>query len=199
MPARGGASPARKVAYAVVRRVSEGAYADRVLRAEAGRARLGRSDRAFAQQLTYGTVQRRLTLDHVIAAVSARPLAEIDPPVLDALRLGVYQLLWMGSVPDHAAVDETVELAKSAGGSGYRFANAVMRRAGREGRTLLDGLGDATPAEAAIRHSHPEWVVAMWWDTLGPEQARALMRFNNEPAESAVRANTLRTTREELI
>src|SRR5205085_2359157 len=86
--------------------------------APAGRARLGRSDRAFAQQLTYGTVQRRLTLDYVIAAVSARPLAEIDPPVLDALRLGVYQLLWMGSVPDHAAVDETVELAKSAGGSG---------------------------------------------------------------------------------
>src|SRR5947207_1436256 len=106
---------------------------------------------------------------------SARPLAEIDPPVLDALRLGVYQLLWMGSVPDHAAVDETVELAKSAGGSGYRFANAVMRRAGREGRTLLDGLGDATPSEAAIRHSHPEWVVAMWWDTLGRDETIALL------------------------
>ena len=105
------AGSARQVAFRVVRRVSDGAYADRAFRAEAGRARLTPADRAFAQALAYGTVQRQLTLDHVIQALSDRPLGKLDPPLLDALRLGVYQLLFMGSVPDHAAVAETVERA----------------------------------------------------------------------------------------
>src|SRR3954470_12110885 len=113
------ATTARDVAFRVVRRGSDGAYADRAFRAEATRARLESTDRAFAQQLAYGTVQRRLTLDHVIGRLSDRPLAKLDPPVLDALRVGVYQLLFMDSVPDHAAVAETVELAKPAGATGF--------------------------------------------------------------------------------
>src|SRR5436305_4507725 len=109
---------ARELAFRVVRRVTDGAYADRAFRAEVGRAQLSGQDRAFAQHLAYGTVQRQLTLDHVIAALSSRPLAGLDPPLLDALRIGVYQLLYMDSVPDHAAVAETVELAKAAQGAG---------------------------------------------------------------------------------
>src|SRR5205807_747012 len=138
-----------------VRRVSDGAYADRAFRAEARRASLSQIDRGFAQQLAYGTVQRRLTLDHVIEKLSARPLARLDPPLLDALRLGVYQLLYMDSVPDHAAVAETVELAKSAKGAGFKFANAVLRRAAGEARSIYDATSDREPAGAAIRHSHP--------------------------------------------
>src|SRR3954465_6332906 len=118
---------ARELAFSVVRRVSDGAYADRAFRAEAARAGLTPQDRAFAQQLAYGTVQRRLSLDHVIAQLSDRALAKLDPPVLDALRLGVYQLLFMDGVPDHAAVGETVDLVQDDGASG--FANAVLRRA----------------------------------------------------------------------
>ena len=154
---------AREVAFRVVRRVSDGAYADRAFRAEAARARLSPADRAFAQVLAYGTIQRRLTLDHVIAQLSDRPLSKLDPPLLDALRIGIYQLLFMDSVPDHAAVAETVELAKSAKGAGYKFANAVLRRATREGRRILDAVGDENPASAAIRHSHPQWLVERWW------------------------------------
>src|SRR3954452_7356578 len=160
---------AREVAFRVVRRVSEGAYADRAFRAEAGRAQLSASDRAFAQRLAYGSVQRRLTLDHVIVALSDRPLAKLDPVVLDALRLGMYQLLFMDSVPDHAAVAETVELAKSAKGAGFKFANAVLRRAAREAPGLLATLTDDNPEAAAIRHSHPQWLVELWWGTLGRE------------------------------
>src|SRR3954447_8428602 len=153
---------ARDLAFSVVRRVSDGAYADRAFRAEAGRAGLTPQDRAFAQQLAYGTVQRRLTLDHVIAQLSQRSLAKLDPPLLDALRLGVYQLLFMDSVPDHAAVAETVELAKSAKGAGFKFANAVLRRATREARSILDSLSDADPAGAAIVHSYPQWLAELW-------------------------------------
>src|SRR5436190_20492072 len=182
---------AREVAFRVVRRVSDGAYADRAFRAEAQRARLSAADRAFAQQLAYGAIQRRLTLDHVIAHLSDRKLAKLDPPLLDALRIGIYQLLFMDSVPDHAAVAETVELAKAAKGAGFKFANAVLRRATREARAIYDAIGDGDPAAAAIRHSHPEWMVARWWQTLGREQTLALLEADNRPAEDAIRVNPL--------
>lgn len=187
---------AREVALRVVRRVTEGAYADRVFRAEAGRAGLSPADRGFAQQLAYGTVQRRRTLDHVIEALASRPLGKLDPPVLDALRLGVFQILFMDSVPDHAAVGETVQVAK--GSRGHGLVNAVLRRATSEGRQLLDALDDATPAGAAILHSHPDWLVEMWWEALGPEETVALLACDNEPAESAVRVNELVATTPEV-
>src|SRR3954453_1141959 len=178
------AMTARDVAFRVVRRVTDGAYADRAFRAEATRARLDSTDRAFAQQLAYGTVQRRLTLDHVIATLSDRPLAKLDPPLLDALRIGMYQLLFMDSVPDHAAVAETVELAKAAKGAGFRLANAVLRRAAREARGILAAVDDHEPEGASIRHSHPRWLVELWWEALGPAAARALLAAGNEPAEA---------------
>src|SRR3954469_13661005 len=148
------AMTARDVAFRVVQRVTDGAYADRAFRAEATRARLDSTDRAFAQQLAYGTVQRRLTLDHVIGTLPHRPLAKLDPLLLDALRIGMYQLLFMDSVPDHAAVAETVELAKATKGAGYKFANAVLRRATREASAVLAGLDDRDPNDASILHSH---------------------------------------------
>ena len=191
---------ARRCAYAVVRRVFEqDAYADRAFRAEADRLGLAGRDRAFALRLAYGTVQRRATLDHLIEALSDRATERIDPPVLAALRLGVHQLLFMDGVADHAAVTESVDLAKGAGSRGHGFVNAVLRRAAREGRSIVDGLGESTPAQAALRHSHPRWVAAAWWRLLGAAGAVELMRADNEPAESAVRVNSLRATREEVL
>lgn len=187
---------AREVALRVVRRVSEGAYADRAFRAEAGRAGLSAADRGFAQQLAYGTVQRRRTLDHVISRLASRPLAKLDPPVLDALRIGVFQILFMDSVPDHAAVGETVQVAKGNRGSG--MVNAVLRRATTEGRALLAELSDDEPAGAAILHSHPDWLVEMWWQMLGRDETLELLTRNNEPAENATRVNELVTTAPEV-
>ena len=175
----------------MLRRVSDGAYADRAFRAEATRAGLSSANRAFAQRLAYGSIQRRLTLDHVVQRASARELAKIDPPVLDAIRLGVYQLLFMDSVPDHAAVAEAVELAKSASRGGSKFANAILRRAACEARAILGALSDDDPQGAAILHSHPRWLVEMWWKALGAEETRALLAAGNAPAEDAVRVNSL--------
>ncbi|MFL5886987.1 MAG: 16S rRNA (cytosine(967)-C(5))-methyltransferase RsmB [Thermoleophilaceae bacterium] len=187
------ASPARAVAHRVLRRVTdEGAFADRAFRAEADRAGVDQRERAFAQQLAYGTVQRLAALDYVLARLSDRPLDRIEPAVRDALRLGVFQLLWMGSVPDRAAVEQTVELAKLSSRGAGGFANAVMRRAAREAATLL------SEAEPAVAQSHPEWIAQLWSEALGPDEAVALMARDNEPPESAVRANELRTTREEV-
>jgi 16S rRNA (cytosine967-C5)-methyltransferase len=188
-------TPARLAAFAVLRRVAEqGAYADRALHAEA-RDLVGR-DRAFARQLTFGTIQRLGSIDHHIATL-ARPVHKLDPAVAAALRLGLYQLLFLDGVPDHAAVAESVELAKSEGESrgGHRLVNAVLRRAARERPGLP---GDATPADAALHHSVPRWIVDAWWAQFGAAEARALLASANRPAELALRANTLVTDRDRL-
>jgi 16S rRNA (cytosine967-C5)-methyltransferase len=190
-------TPARAAAYAVVRRTFEdGAYADRALLSEA--AGLDPRDRALATRLAYETVQRKATLDHVIAALADRPADRIDPPLLAALRIGATQLLYLDGVPDHAAVTESVELAKRDRPKGAGFVNAVLRRTAREGAGLVDALGDDTPEGAALKHSHPRWVAELWWEQLGAEGTRALLRADNEPAEVAVRANTLVTGAAEL-
>jgi len=184
-------APARRCAYTVLRRVFEqGAYADRALTAEA--AELDSRDRALAMRLAYGAVQRKGTLDHLIEQLSERPATELDPPLLAALRLGLYELLYLRGAPDYAVVADAVELAKTEARGGHGLVNAVLRRAAREGpEALLGALSDATPEQAAVKHSHPEWIARLWWDSLGAEQARALMAADNEPLEIALRANTL--------
>ena len=188
-------SPARAVAYAVLRRVFEqDAWADRVFHGEASRAGLDARDRALATQLAYGAVQRAATLDHVIATLASRPVGRLQPPLLAALRLGTFQLVFLDGVAAHAAVGEAVELAKADAPRGAGLVNAVLRRAAREGRALVEALPDATPAEAALRHSYPPWIAELWFDALGADAARALMEAGNRPAEAALRANTLRST-----
>lgn len=182
-----GITPARRVAFTVVRRVFEqGAYADRALHGEA--EGLDPRERALATRLAFGTVQRRGSLDWIIGEL-ARPASELDPPVAAALRLGLFQLLYLDGIADHAAVDTSVELAKQAApGGGFKLVNAVLRRAQREAPQLPP---DATPAGAAIRHSYPRWLAERWFEQLGPDRARALMAAGNRPAESALRVNTL--------
>lgn len=176
----------------------DGAWADRALHGEARRLGLDPRERALATRLAYGAVQRRATLDHLIAELSGRPVEKLEPPVLAALRLGIFQLAYLDRVPAHAAVGESVELAKRTSPGGARLVNAVLRRAAREARARVAALPDATPAQAALRHSHPLWVAEAWFGTLGPDAARALMAAGNEPAEPALRANTLRTSAERL-
>jgi 16S rRNA (cytosine967-C5)-methyltransferase len=186
-------APARRCAFAVLRRVFEqGAYADLALQSEA--ARLDRRDRALAMRLAYGAVQRKGTLDHLIAHLAERPVKRLDPAVVAALRLGLYELLYLSGAPDRAVVADAVELAKTQGRGGHGLVNAVLRRAAREGpAALLGAFDDATPEQAAVKHSHPEWIARLWWEQLGPENARALMAYDNEPGELALRANSLVT------
>ena len=182
-------TPARRVAYAVIRRVFErGAYADRALHGEA--RGLDPRERGLAMQLAYGTVQRRLSLDHMIEQL-ARPVGELDPPTLAALRIGLYQLAYLGNAAPHAGVGESVELAKGHRG-GHALVNAVLRRTLREGVPALPA--DDTPQGAAIAHSYPRWLVELWWERFGADDTRALLRAGNEAGELALRVNTLVTT-----
>ena len=159
---------ARQAAYQVVLRVfEEDAYADRVLRSAA--KDLDGRDRALAQRLAFGTVQRARTLDHAIDKLGKRPVRKLDPPVRAALRLGAYQLGYT-DVPPHAAVNETVELVRSARlERAVPFTNAVMRRLSEGIASLLAGLPEDNPHAAALKHSYPDWIAELWWEELGPE------------------------------
>jgi 16S rRNA (cytosine967-C5)-methyltransferase len=188
-------SPARACAYTVIRRVFEqGAYADRALSAEA--AGLEPRERSLAMALSFGTVQRRATLDHVAGRLASRPLESLDAPVLAALRLGLFQILFLDGVADHAAVNESVELAKRHARGGAGLVNAVLRRATRDGAAIFAELDDRTPEAAAVLHSVPVWLARVWWRELGPERARSMLAAVNQPAESALRVNTLVSTLE---
>ena len=150
-------APARRVAYDVVLRVfEEDAYADRAFAGAA--AGLDARDRALAQRIAYGTVQRARTLDHALKEVGRRPMRKLDPPVRAALRIGAYQLGYLDAVPAYAAVGESVELVRAAGlERAVKFTNAVLRR------FTLGHLAERTPEEAALAHSYPDWVAETWW------------------------------------
>src|SRR5689334_15349469 len=184
-------SPARRAAFETGRRVFEDdAYADRAFRSAADGIDL--RDRALAQRLAYGTIQRVRTLDHGIEELGGRPVAKLDAPVRAALRLGAYQLAF-SEVATHAAVNESVELVRAAGlERAVKFTNAVMRRLALGLRELVESLPDGTAEEGALRHSYPDWVAEVWWRDLGRDEALALMRAQNEAPETVVRLNKLR-------
>ena len=201
--APGRVSPARALAFATIRASFEdGAFTERAFRAEADRSDLDGRHRAQAQRLAYGAVQRRGTSDVAIERLAGRSTKLLDPPVLAALRLGLYELLFADATPDHAAVDQAVELTK-AGGAAHAsgLVNAVLRRAGRERAQLTAALldDDSTPAAAAVAHSAPPWLAQMWWDELGPEAARAALAACNGRVEVAMRVNPLKGDRESIL
>ena len=175
-------SPARRAAYEVLLRVFEhDAFADRALTTAA--AELGERDRALAQRLAYGAVQRVRTIDHAIETLGGRRVVKLDPPVRAALRLGTYQLGWLEGVARYAAVNESVELVRRARlERAVPFANAVLRR-------VADGIGPLLEAlpDGPLKESYPDWIWDVWRRELGEEGALALMRAQNEPPETVVR------------
>jgi 16S rRNA (cytosine967-C5)-methyltransferase len=174
-------APARRAAYQVVRRVfEEDAYADRALRSAV--EGLDERDRALAQRLAYGTVQRMRTLDYAIGTLGKRPVRKLDAPVLASLRLGAYQLGFT-ELPPYAVADDAVELVRRARlERAVSFTNAVMRRLGAGIHPLLRSL-----PEGPLKHSYPDWIHEVWTRDLGEEESLALMRAQNEPPEIVVR------------
>lgn len=196
-------TPARSLAFETVRATFEqDAHSERFFREAADRAELPGRERAQAQRLAFGSVQRRGTTDTAIEKLAERSTRLLDPPVIAALRLGLYELLFADGTPDHAAVDQAVELVKGSGAAhAAGLVNAVLRRAGREREALMGFLlgDDSTPERAAVAHSMPLWLAQMWWEELGADSARTLLAACNEPAELALRVNTLRGDREAAL
>ncbi len=163
-------------------------FSDDILHRALAADRLGAMDRAFVMETFFGVLRNLSELDFLIARLRSGAL---DPQVRAVLRLGLYQLFHMRTAP-HAAVNETVAL----GGHARGLVNAVLRRASRE-KDALSALLAAAPL--AVRTSHPEFLIARWEAQFGAENAAALCRWNNQPAEVYVRANGLKLTVGELL
>jgi len=190
---RPAATPAREVALEVLRAVADrDAYANLLLPALLAERGLHGRDAALATELAYGTLRGRGTYDAVLAACSTRPLADVDPPLLDVLRLGTHQLLATRIGP-HAAVATSVTLARAVAGAGAAgFANAVLRRVAA--RDLESWIGVVAPDRAAnpvgylaVKTSHPGWIVAAVSEALGEEPVTGLPQ-----TEAALIANGTR-------
>ncbi|MBN1092546.1 rRNA cytosine-C5-methyltransferase [Blastococcus sp. TML/M2B] len=163
---------ARLTAYDVLDGVSSReAYANLLLPQLLRERRLDTRDAAFATQLAYGALRATGTLDDILTGLVRRPLAELDPRVLDLLRLGTYQLIDL-RVPSHAAVDTTVDLTRAIVGSGASgLVNAVLRKvaAGGDRAAWLETLGGDAGQRLALATDHPRWIVNAWRDALGGE------------------------------
>ena len=169
------AASARAVALEILGRLRAGRVTVADALAAPGAEALDERDRGFLHELVLGTLRRRGWLDHALCALSSRPIDRLTPGVLDALRLGAYQLLYL-RVAEHAAVSESVELARAAEPRSAGFANAVLRRLQREGPPpapdpAADPLGWLTSAG-----SLPRWLAERWCTQLGPEGAIARAR-----------------------
>lgn len=191
---------ARDIAYDMTRRVnSGGGYLSLLLRYGLDRQGLDPRDRSLVTELSYGVQRHRMKLDFIISSFSRRPLDELDPEVLDVLRLGVYQLSQM-RVPKHAAVNETVELAKRRLGlSPASFVNAVMRSASIGMEEVKWPTRDDLPLFLETIYSHPRWLVEYLLRILGPEGAEELCVADNTIQSLTLRANTTRLDAPSLL
>jgi 16S rRNA (cytosine967-C5)-methyltransferase len=196
---RGGVSPARRAAFGVLRRVEEeGAFAAPLLaNLSPG---LSAEDRGLAYELTLGVLRRQLWLDRVVEHFSGRKAGKLDAPVRLALRMGLFQLRFLARVPAHAAVNESVQLARAEGfRSAASFVNAVLRRATRE-PDFDPAAGIEDPLERiAIATSHPPKLIRRWAAAFGAEEAAGFADANNDPAPAAFRVNTLKSDPESLV
>jgi 16S rRNA (cytosine967-C5)-methyltransferase len=186
----GGVTPARAAAAEVLADLRAGHLLDPAFERHA--AALDGRDRRWMQELVYGLLRRRAWVDAVLEGRVRGGLVTLDADLIDLLRLGVQQLVAMGSVPAYAAINQTVELAKRRHGRGAgSLANAVLRRVDRERGPDGAGLDPAEPADAlealALRHSHPAWLVGRWAERWGLDGAARLLAANNAGAPVVAR------------
>ncbi len=184
-------TPARIAAANIFGDLRTGDLLDSALDRHAGD--LDARDKRWVRELLYGTLRQRGWLDALLTSRVRGGLSRLDDNVTDLLRLGMYQLLFMGSVPPYAAIAQTVELAKRRHGIGAsKLVNAVLRRVDRESKGILDttheSLGASDPVDAlSIRYSHPRWLVARWVGRWGADATRNLLERNNTEAPLTVR------------
>ena len=181
-----GVTAARAVAAEVCVDLRRGEFLDQSF--ERRIAPLDARDRRWTRELVYGMLRHRAAIDAILSERVRGGLVRLDPDVIDLLRLGVYQLLYMGSVPAYAAIAQTVELAKRRHGLGAsKLVNAVLRRTDRERENLSSALPTETLEALALKYSHPRWLIARWIERFGEQDTERLLTLNNVEAPVIIR------------
>ncbi|MGP0020456.1 MAG: transcription antitermination factor NusB [Candidatus Sulfotelmatobacter sp.] len=185
-------SPARAAAFDILLRVErESSYASDLLHSP-GHEHLSTPDHALATELVMGVLRWRSRLDDKIAAASSQPLSKLDPEILVALRLALYQFLWLDRIPQRAALHESVELVKRARKrSAAPFVNAVLRKLSAAPRTDTLTADESAPPETLARVlAHPLWLVERWAHAYGLSAARQICQHDQSVPTTAIRLRT---------
>ena len=185
---------AREVALEVLTSCRKAdAWVDGALKNALNRSRLPARDAALASRITYGVVQNKMLLDHYLDSLCKNGTKDLEPVILDILRIGACQILLMDKIPHSAAVNEAVSMAKKhhrAKAAG--MVNAVLRNLSRGKDTLV------APTDLSVRYSHPKWLVERYEKLLGKEEAEACLAITNTPVPMTIQLNPLKTTEQEL-
>ncbi|HEX7577673.1 MAG TPA: transcription antitermination factor NusB, partial [Verrucomicrobiae bacterium] len=186
-----GQSPREIAARVLGQRRPGGAFTENLLEEALAGARLSSADRGLCQEIVYGIVRWHAALDWLIARKTGG--REQKPGLQNLLRLGLYQIFWLDRIPDHAAVHETVELAKHGGfGQQAGFVNAILRGYLRETDATRKLLVELKTTDPATGCSHPGWLVARWQTHFGADKTAQLLEWNNTPPKTFARVNTLK-------
>lgn len=172
------------------------AYSNLLLHRTIEKYNIEAKDRGLLTELTYGTLQHRMTLDYYLEPFVR---GKLDDWVRELLRMSLYQIVYLTKIPPHAVVNEAVKIAKRRGHK--RIAptvNGILRSILRKGIRSLDQLEEGV-AKIAIETSHPEWLIARWIELYGIEEATIMAHENNHPAAISMRVNTVKNSREEVV
>ena len=182
----------------VLGRRSGGEFIEAILEEALRFARLSPPDRGLCQELVYGIVRWQATLDWLISRKTGNRAQKLG--LQNLLRLGLYQIFWLQRIPNHAAVNETVNLAKTRGfGPQAGFVNAILRGYLREFEATKEALVKLRDNQPALGYSHPDWLVERWNKRWGEAEAKRLLEWNNTPPDTFARVNTLRTDPGKLL
>ncbi len=189
---------ARQIAYEILLKIEvSDAYSNLAIDSAVKMYNSDSTDCAFISRLVYGVTERKITLDYAISKYLSKPVNKTKPEVLTILRLGAYQLLYMNKIPQSAAVNESVKLAKSNKcGFASGLVNAVLRKIGQNGIVINDNLNETEIV--SVTYSMPEDTVKFLIYHYGKENAEAFLKAALEPKDIFIRVNTVKTTTEEL-
>ncbi|MCF6095840.1 16S rRNA (cytosine(967)-C(5))-methyltransferase RsmB [Thermovorax subterraneus] len=188
----------RAIAVKILTEVEKGSYSNLALNRHLT-PEIEEEDRALITELVYGVVKYRVRLDYVLSKFSKAKISSIHPVVLNSLRVGLYQILFLDKIPDYAAVNESVDVAKSFGKRAAGFVNGILRNVIRN----KDGIDYPEPAKEPVRYlsiyySFPEWMVRRWIELFGFDFTESLLSAFNEKPKLCVRVNELKIKKDDL-
>jgi 16S rRNA (cytosine967-C5)-methyltransferase len=192
---------AREVALDVLVKVEkEKSYSNLELNEALNQAQLQRNDAGLVTEIVYGTIQRKLTLDWILDRFLKQGVGKVELWVRNLLRLSLYQIWYLERIPERAAINEAVEIAKRRGHQGISgMVNGVLRNIVRQKSDIQFPSTDDPAKRIALEHSHPEWMVKRWITMFGEQTAEEICLQNNQPPNISLRVNSLRMSRDRLL
>jgi len=189
----------RKLAYKILMSLDESReVSDKVINDYLKKNSLDKRDENLVRKIVYGCLENKLLLNHYIGKVATQPFSKLDKEIIYILQIGMYQVLFLDKIPNSAAVNESVKIAKKVNFKTSGFVNGVLRSFIRQKDQISINQEDLIEY-LSITYSYPKWLVNYFFDLYGQKETEAIFKFNKKPPVLSIRVNTLKTTRENLL